>query len=95
MQHTQRTPINENVHGEYGVCRINAKARAKKKKIRLAHKMYTGKRHRSVQLDDDYDDGGNDGFKIGREKKRKKNASCNCSVLCVRTAFTLSICAQI
>lgn len=57
--------------------------------------MYTGKRHRSVQLDDDDDDdGGNDGFKIGEEKKKEKNASCNCSVLCVRTLVYLHQCTD-
>lgn len=55
-----------------GVCLVNAKARAIMKKIRSAHKLYTGWRYRSVHVDDDDDDYNDDcdGLNCGQ------NASC-------------------
>ena len=78
------------------------KSACQEKKIRLAHKMYTGKRHRSVQLDDDDDDDYDDGNGLSRKKtkersREKTDASCNCYALhseCSR-AISRSTSAQI
>lgn len=69
------------------------KSACQEKKIRLAHKMYTGKRHRSVQLDDDDDDddGNASSRKKTKKRSRKKQTQAATATHCILNALALSL----